>query len=214
MALDQANYEIEGFDDQVATHGVRIEDIRSDLAGNVEVDLGVIWEPDRTGANESGTPQYLSPTAAIYVNGTEVGTTDELDARSSFYSTTTVQIPDANPGDTVRFVAPQNYEPVYTYADIEATAPTVFDPDAVSVKCSMSATEVTAGETVTLIASVTNDNDDPASVDVTWSIGDRAVEASGETVPANTTADIRATPTVTQSPTAYDVSLSIDVSEG
>ena len=215
MVVDQANYEIEGFDDQVATHSVRIEEIRSADDGSVEADLGVLWEPDRTGANETGTPQYLSPTAKIYVNGTEVGETGELDARSSFHATTTVQIPDANPGDTVRFVAPQNYEPVYTYADIEGTAPPKpFSADRVSATCTMSRTEAEQGSTVTLIASVTNDNDDPASVDVTWSIGDRAVEASGETVPANTTADIRATPTVTQSPTAYDVSLSIDVSEG
>ena len=212
MVVDQANYEIEGFDDQVATHSVRIEEIRSADDGSVEADLGVLWEPDRTGANETGTPQYLSPTAKIYVNGTEVGETGALDARSSFHATTTVQIPDAAPRDTIRFVAPQNYEPVYTYADIEGTAPPKpFSADRVSATCTMSRTEAEQGSTVTLVASVTNENAEPASVDVTWSVGEKEETVTGETVPANTTVDISTEVTVVQSPGSYDVDMGVAV---
>ena len=46
------------------------------------------------------------------------------------------------------------------------TVVSAFDPDDVSVECTMGSPEVTPGESVDVSYEVQNDNDDPANVDV------------------------------------------------
>lgn len=213
MVIDQATYEIEGFRGEVATHSVRIEDITVLEDGTVEVDFGVMWEPDRDGADETGTSQYLSPTGAIFVNGTEVGETPELSARSSFHSQTTVTVPGASWGDDLRFVFPQNYSTVFTEAVVEGRTEALFDPDAIEVGCQLSAMEVTRGGEMVFIATVTNPNDRDASVSVEWDIDGLRFGADGETVPGNSTVDILVEQAVDLPAGVYDPELSVDASE-
>lgn len=214
MAIDQATYELEGFKEQIATHSVRIKDLREKSDGTVEVDFGVMWEPDRDGANETGTPQYLSPIGAIYVNGSEVGTTPELSARSSFHTETTVQIPEASAGDSLRFVFPQNDGvTVYTEAVVQADVPAAFDPDAVDVACNLSTLEVPRGAEMTFLAVVTNNNEQDASVSVEWDVDGLRFGVDDETVPANVTSEISLKRAVDLPPGGYEPSMSVDVRE-
>ena len=67
------------------------------------------------------------------------------------------------------------------------TVESAFDPDDVSIECTMGSPEITPGETVDVSYQLQNDNDDPAVADVDITVDGevvdtRAVSISGRSV--------------------------------
>lgn len=216
MVIDEDVYKVEGYQDETATHGVQLQDITLLGDGTVEVVIGVMWEPDSDPNNggEFGSPASYGPVGAMFVNGTKVGETEELSPSSSFYRENTVTVPEASGGDDLRFVFPQqDYDPLIKEATLTGSVAEPFTADNVTAECQLSTQEVGRGNSMTFFATVSNDNGDPASVDVTWSVGEETYTASGETVPANAAVEITAMNTVDLPGGDYSPEVSLDVSE-
>lgn len=88
-----------------------------------------------------------------------------------------------------------------------------FDADAVSVECGYESRIVTVGVVSSFTATVTNDNDSPAVVDVTWSVGPETFRAGGQTVPADGSVTITKLHEINLSPGDYDASVSVGAAE-
>lgn len=219
MTLDEGVVKVVGSGDEIATYGFRLEDIRLS-GGTVEAVIDIIREPEYEGAGSVGeTSLYYGPVGEIFVNGSSVGFTEELGTRGSFYDENIVTVPDASGGDDLRFDFPKNdfiedgSRELVQDLSLSGSVPEPFTAEKVTAECQLSTQEVGRGNSMTFFATVSNQNNDPASVDVTWTVGEETYTATGETVPANATVEITTMNTVDIPGGDYSPEVSLSVQE-
>lgn len=92
------------------------------------------------------------------------------------------------------------------------TVKPAFDPSLVTATCNVGQTNVRVGETVTITATVTNENDAVGSYTLTIDVGSAITETQSGTVGANSTTTESITVELSQ-PNDYPVTVGVEASQ-
>lgn len=160
MPIDTTTLVVSGFRGESTWYDLEL--------ATVEYDGGAVTATVDT--SREGESAYVdSASVSLTINGGEVSTaTENISSRSGSF---TISGP-ASPGDSLSVeVVATNWDNESATLSGSVPRPEA-DPDLVSVDCSTSPERITLGETTTVAATISNDNDNAVAVDVTFELAD------------------------------------------